>query len=237
MIVYAGIDGTGEWSDESYSVSFANSHVKKMYDQWPWPNLRFYHRGPSLLGLETRMYAKKAERFLRSKLESGQAKGVFLAGYSRGGAAVIEVASWLDGFFRDINVDCMLLFDAVDRSSEVGGLIFDTSIGRNVINCFHAMRDPKAKSRESFDNCGTRNRARYRLEKKFYCTHGGMGGVPWPNAPVGKKFIDEGWPDNETAVTPKQDAAGAQAVWDWMNPKMQLIRSHVSTSIRMGKRG
>jgi hypothetical protein len=236
MIIFAGIDGTGEWSDKSYENSFANSHVKKMADQWPWPRLSFYHRGPSAAGLETGYYAKKAEYFIRKKLKSGEAKGIVLAGYSRGGAAVIEVAHWLRGFFSDIDVDCMVLFDAVDRSTEVGGLIFDTAIGDNVLTCLHAKRDPKAKSRESFGNCGKRVKARVSMEKEFFCTHGGLGGVPWKKTPKGKKYIDEGFPDNATLVTPARDVAGAAEVWDWANPKMLAVRAMVMSQIVAGKR-
>ena len=235
MIVFAGIDGTGEWSDDSYHKTFANSHVKKIYDAWPWPNLRFYNRGPSLTGVETRYYAMKAANFVKSKVRSGEAKGIFLAGYSRGGAAVIEVASWFDNIIRaDTLVDCLVLFDAVDRSTEVGGIIFDTAIGKNVVNCIHAKRDPKAKSRESFGNCGTRNSARYSIEKEFFCTHGGLGGVPWTKVEPGEKYIDEGFPDFKTVITPAVDQTGAEEVWDWVNPKMRSIRQATMNRIAQG---
>ncbi len=113
MIAFAGIDGT--------NVNGGGSHVSKLAQDWPWQNLVLYKPGPTTLGLETGVLAQEAYGFVRQKMESGDAKGIFLAGFSRGGAAVIETASYLSSFFgKSYTVNCLALFDAVDRSTEVG---------------------------------------------------------------------------------------------------------------------
>jgi hypothetical protein len=218
MIAFAGIDGTGPLSNAAYAADFANSHIKRLYNNWPYPDLRFYSRGPSALGMETGVLAQKVHMFVKEAFDSGKAKAIFLAGYSRGGAAVIEAASYLHGFVWNTDVDCLILFDAVDRSTEVGGLIFDTRIRGNVKNCFHAMRDPAAGSRESFGNCGTKVTSHQTLHvvERFNCTHGAIGGTPWTGG-KDDDLIKESFPDGKTNVTYKQDALVANEVWKWMN--------------------
>ncbi len=222
MIAFAGIDGTGPLSNSTYARDFKDSHVNKLYQMWPWPELAFYSRGPSLLGLETGVLAQMAYGWVKNLYEKKKAKGIFLAGYSRGGAAVIEAAKYLHGFIWNTQVNGLILFDAVDRSTEVGGLIFDTPICSNVELCIHAMRDAKAKSRESFDNCGQRisdaNRTLV-LKKKFVCTHGGVGGTPWTGGKP-DEIIDEGGVDGKTTITYEQDKIVSKEVWKWVKPKV-----------------
>lgn len=222
MIAFAGIDGTGVISNTQYQKDFKESHVSKLYRNWPWPELAFYSRGPSMLGLETGVLAQMAYGWCKNLFDKGKAKGIFLAGYSRGGAAAIEAANFLHGFFWNTQVNCLILFDAVDRSTEVGGLIFDTPVRGNVEICLHAMRKPEAKSRESFGNCGqtiSDSEKTLLVSKKFFCTHGGVGGTPWVGGKPGD-FIDEEGVDGKTAITYEQDQRGAKEVWDWIKPKV-----------------
>jgi hypothetical protein len=121
MIAFAGIDGTGPDSNKKYALDFAESHVRRLYKSWPWPELAFYSRGPTTLGMETGVLAQEAYGWVRRLFKSGKAKGIFLAGFSRGGAAVVETAAYLNSFIgTTYTVNCLALFDAVDRSSEVG---------------------------------------------------------------------------------------------------------------------
>ena len=237
MIIYAGIDGTGPWSDKTYKRDFEHSFVNTLHKRWPYPGMSFYHRGPSLLGMETDNLARKVCKFVEKQVDKGKAKGVILAGYSRGGAAVIEAAKYLDGWFTDIFVDGLFLFDAVDRSTEVGGVIFDTPISKTVRKCYHAMRNPRSGSRESFGNCGRRVQDKTKtllIEKNsFFCTHGGMGGVPWEGK-AGVK-IDEGWPDNATNITPAQDKIGSTQVKNWMFPRVEGVIRAVKQRVNTGR--
>ncbi len=121
MIAFAGIDGTGPDSNKEYRENFAQSHVRRLYKSWPWPDLAFYSRGPTTLGMETGVLAQEAYGWIHRLIESGKAKGVFLTGFSRGAAAAIETASYLNSFIgKSYTVNCLALFDAVDRSTEVG---------------------------------------------------------------------------------------------------------------------
>jgi len=104
-------------------------------------------------------------------------KPVNLIGHSRGGLAVIEVARRLKGIDKNLKVNFMGLFDAVDRY-----IPFDTdSIPSNVEHVYHAIRSEKVGSRWYFGNTGTKrenkNATRY-TPKIFEATHGALGGDP-----------------------------------------------------------
>jgi len=178
------------------------------------------HRLPSMAFFRTR-------RVTRSQTEDRQynlleeRKKIFLTGYSRGGATVIDVARRLER--QGLQVEAMFLFDAVDQSAVLEG----GAIPNNVRICYHAMRNPITSSRESFGNCGTRaTRPRGLISRWFVTTHGGMGGVPWRAAGVpegGVTTINEGGTDQATTVTPAAEATGMHGVESWMWPH---LRSH-----------
>lgn len=186
MDIFGGIDGTGPYSDEKYQTGFENSNVKKL-SRLPWPGGRFYDRGPGADGFSTgfradEMAAKVARAYRDAAGNSGsspsrvasQLPRIFLSGYSRGGAAVANVAHTLND--QGIPVHCLLLFDAVDRSAT----IWRSSVPANVRFCFHAKRSPRSGSRTSFGNCSTTAHGNVRLVScEFMCTHGAMGGMPW----------------------------------------------------------
>jgi hypothetical protein len=221
MIIFAGIDGTGDWSNSKYRQTFANSHVNKLSrgeglgGAQAWISDPFYHRGPRLFGNDTFFQAIKVYNHVVTQLIANPGAGVFLSGYSRGGAAVIAAARWMK--LAGYAVDALFLFDAVDRAVPVNGY----TISSNVKQVYHARRDPQAKSRESFGNCGCmrENSSKTGYEERFFfATHGGLGGMPWDqeSVPIGEKFIGEGLPDGLTAVTPSDDKSGSDQVWAWM---------------------
>jgi len=245
MDIFFGVDGTGPDDNVTYSADFENSHVRTMWKTWHTTS-KGYIRGPSLAGSETAALRDKGLIWIKDELAkhkiaagSGDQNRVFLAGYSRGGAAVISLSYKL--MEAGIPVHAMMLFDAVDRSS-IGNT--DT-IPFNVGMCFHALRDPKAGSRESFGNCGRKwNPAVAYTEKTFFCTHGGVGGTPWKKngksgkieeletkhkvaatllgGYAGKKLADE---HDFTNVTVEQDKQGSAASWTWMEQKLKLARA------------
>jgi pimeloyl-ACP methyl ester carboxylesterase len=172
-----------------------------------------------------------------------EAEPVYLAGHSRGGAAVIAAAQRVRR-----KIAAMFLFDAVDRTVDLDC----ATISGNVQNVYHAMRNPEfakrfeterdkalletAKNlvlpttlggfptlisalklshvaaqdfkqkvlrfRTVFGNAGTSVQppGRY-FREKFMCTHGAVGGVPWPDVPG--------------------DADESKEVWTWMAARMQ----------------
>lgn len=258
MIIFVGIDGTGDWFNSNYAQTFTNSHVRKLSrgegigGSQAWIPGVFYHRGPRLFGNDTYIQACKAYKYVIAQLKDHPRARIFLSGYSRGGAGVIEVAYWLKSARHP--VDAIFLFDAVDKSIPVGGLPripydprrwsppFDPydpfnpkkwihppgrPISSNAKQVYHARRHPQAESRESFGNCGylreDSSKTGY-TEQYFLATHGGMGGMPWDNqsVPDGQRFINEGWPDGPTTLTPDADQNESHQVWNWMIEKVRV---------------
>lgn len=222
MIVYGGIDGTSN-EEETYGKTYYNSFVNRLSRNElvqftdPW-----YLRGPYVDGMDTDVRARACKNHVRDLYKSGKAKAIFLGGHSRGGAAVIEVAKWLAE--ENIPVECMILFDAVDRTTTTGGNVWNTPIARTVKRVIYAQRDVwRTHSRLSFGNCGfMHNAGTDFFHQKFFATHSGVGGVPWPNAVLPGTNIPNPtgciWEPCEIAstwVTPSAEAAGSQQVWSW----------------------
>ncbi len=198
------------------SPSFVTNEISRLWrrlsdEQSRLPSMAFFRtRRVSLSPVDAPQYNILEER-----------KKIFLTGYSRGGATVIDVARLLER--QGLQVEAMFLFDAVARSFVLEG----GAIPNNVRICYHAMRNPITSSRESFGNCGTRAiRPRGLIPAHFLTTHGGMGGVPWGASGVpgsGVATINEGFTDQSTTVTPAVEAAGMRRVESWMWPH---LRSH-----------
>jgi len=164
--------------------------------------------------------------FILERRRAGVDEPILLVGYSRGAAGVIAIAQWLQ---RDkIDVEAMILFDCVSRHLRLGSPVqivpmsADT-IPTSVRYAAHFMRSPASGSRSSFGNAGTiANEPTVYRQVMFVCTHGGMGGTPWP-VPEGQTpedFIVEAFPDGKTNVTYAQDAIGADRVWSYAKPFM-----------------
>lgn len=242
--ILIAVDGTGEFSNKDYAVSFANSHCMKLHSEWHTTG-KDYSRGPSLTGIETGaliLWMTRTARELMGKF--GADSRLFLCGYSRGGAAAIGAARNLG--FTDDAVHHLILFDAVDRSP----VPFLEKVTDNVLHVSHARRHPDAGSREIFGNCGTKVTAGTTYAEKFFnCTHGGVGGTPWTTA--GKDgTIDEMSPGEVTAaklttspllwkkinetrdtnVTLAQDQLGAAASWAWMKGQVDEKKLLTGTS-------
>jgi hypothetical protein len=203
-----------------------------------------YRRGPDLAATGANTVDPEALAALVRQLWNNGDRQIFMTGWSRGGAIVIDTAALLktmkpkDG--TTIEVEALFLFDAVDRARQLDA----REIPSNVKNCYHAMRDRKAKSRESFGNCGLRQespRTRLVTLADFYTTHGAMGGVPrgeqalpafkspvdptksnglvrWtsPEERLAQGCIDEGVPDGPTKVTVAQEWQQMMRVQFWM---------------------
>ncbi|MCY0095184.1 hypothetical protein [Hoeflea ulvae] len=239
MYVIAGIDGTGAYNDAEYSRHFRNSYVKQFSSNVGPPSFGHYQRGPSMEGASTKPRGEEAARQLVQALAPMQRKGakvgVFLTGFSRGGAAAIWAARVLAD--SKITVDAMFLFDAVDRAV---GLDVD-AVSPNVRSVYHARRSTSAESREFFGNCGVRYHKGSTVyhSKWFHCTHGAVGGTPWTSAGSdgkiyeGNTTISHGMMillpmplsvlarsqhhANKTKVTLEQEKSGSAKVFDWMS--------------------
>ncbi|MBX3638488.1 MAG: hypothetical protein KF683_24210 [Rubrivivax sp.] len=144
------VDGTGDFSDTDYAVSMAGSHCAVLHHLNKQHS--FYFRGPDLLsaikstgGTAQKVFQKvMQEEFPPAFLAPGQRQQprspIFLAGHSRGGAAVVRVAQLLAE--KNFFVDGMFLFDAVDRT-----VLLDSVqvVPWNVLKCYHAVRNEGAE--------------------------------------------------------------------------------------------
>jgi hypothetical protein len=244
MYIFAGIDGTGESNDAEYARSFRNSFVKGFTSGLQPPNVGQYQRGPTTEGSSTEPKGASAAKFVADSLKSNQFKGkqpgVFLTGFSRGGASAIHACKVLAE--NKISVDALFLFDAVDRAVGIDA----DEIPTNVRIVHHATRGPNTDSRGVFGNCGLRyfpSHTTYNI-KSFYCTHGAMGGTPWTQAGWDGKIYEDHVPVSKgmiillgaatgtlpaaasyvrslrTNVTIEQERAGSAAVHAWMTKNL-----------------
>lgn len=215
MAILLGIDGTGEVSNTAYGESFNESFVRRITrgSRIDEQNKR-YLRGPIAPGGGLLGAIGQGHAFVLNRYRQSGGDSVLLTGFSRGAAGVIVVAERLQR--EGIQVTAMLLFDAVDRH-----IVIDAQwIPNNVVRVLHLRRDPRARSRESFGNCGTNwSRPTVYEERFFVCTHGAVGGTYW-KPKQGQSLNDlvvEGFPDGKTAVTFAADKKASEAVWAYVN--------------------
>ena len=197
-----GVDGTGPFWNKVYNLEMSNSFVSKIcggvksptYWRGPdaidtflgGPNPRVVaeairmavvpNAAPAQLGLSP--FGAPAIVYPTSSTElSGLKDKVFLTGYSRGAATVLDAAVFLKEY--GIPVEAIFLFDSVTRSPWLSGKV----IPDNVKACYHAMRNELSKSRRSFGNsqvvCENSKKTKYEADNTFRTTHAGMGGTPW----------------------------------------------------------
>lgn len=234
-LIFGGVDGTSVENDTNYAEVFRDSNVHRTFLNWNY-GPKEYRRGPNVLDDRPDISTLESARAIRDFVVRHwgpysrapvYGKAVFLAGYSRGGAAVIETCKWLKD--RDIPVECLILFDPVDRTVGVGGMFDNTPIADNVRNVIHIVRSPAAKSRESFKNCGTKredwSKTKGAPPVAFLGTHAAMGGTLWPDPGPGQ-VIDEGFPwliDGPTAITGDMDRVAFAQVRNYFQAELRTI--------------
>lgn len=227
MPILVGIDGTGGGvspgasRDQSYDRDFADSFVTRICRGKD--NGRYF-RGPVTFGGGLVEAVTGGLAFINQRRAALPNEPILLTGYSRGACGVVAIAQQLRA--ANVKVRAMMLFDCVDRH-----VAYDAStIPNNVEFYKHVIRDPAARSRHSFGNDGMRWNSPTQAEpiQRYMCTHGGMGGTPWP-IPEGKRasdYVDEGWDEAlisptrhgpvwtyRTNVTFAQDRAVSGQVW------------------------
>jgi hypothetical protein len=124
------VDGTGEFSDESYAKSMANSFCTQIGKQLGGPNsaMASYQRGPTGEGARTGQKGREAAAILKKVAGLDRNAELFLAGYSRGASSAIIAAETLekDGVY----VKAMFLFDPVARHMCAGGEVIPANVRR-----------------------------------------------------------------------------------------------------------
>jgi pimeloyl-ACP methyl ester carboxylesterase len=123
------VDGTGPMFNATYDQAMKNSFCSQIARALG--SQASYYRGPHSFTVATvlRVWGGVAN------VIASRETRIFLAGYSRGGAAVTEVAHYLRDMALD--VEAMFLFDPVKRE---GGLPNAGTIPRNVKNCYKILR-------------------------------------------------------------------------------------------------
>ncbi|MCC6536378.1 MAG: LysM peptidoglycan-binding domain-containing protein [Bryobacterales bacterium] len=217
-VLLAAVDGTGTGDNAEYAKAYEDSFCHRLKKGWDAAT-GWYLRGPTTDGMDTADRGRQAAAWVAAN--RGLAKGVILAGHSRGAAAVIHAAYVLKD--AGIDVDYLFLFDAVNMQV----LLHTHRIPANVKCVFHAVREPYTRSRPFWGNCGRfcadKSKTTY-MEQFFFATHSGVGGVPWQI--YYKKIKGEDHPDDEiikeawepvaTRVTMKQDRMESARVEAWM---------------------
>lgn len=195
-----------------------------------------YIFGPDMFNAISLMVMADARAALRNRLRGYDSRPVILIGWSRGGAAAIHLAREMaDGrnFDKCLTVEALILLDAVDRSPL---LYTSDAIPGNVLNCYHAYRDPGVGSRPMFGNTGMRWEGHPEFKpEKFWATHAAFGGLPgtfggipfWDDTPSSKSFktivrnpsMPRCWDSvyTDTTISCVEDVAAARRIAKWMS--------------------
>jgi hypothetical protein len=223
MIALVCVDGTAmslEMDPDEYDKVMRGSHTRMVYLQWPNSH-QAYFRGPTVDGFKTREIAEKAAESARKLRGSPGVTRLFMFGHSRGGAAVIHAARLLQE--QNILIEFMGLFDAVQMTTTVDAAV----VPANVLMVRHARRNPSTRSRPGWGNCGTRTAAvlpNY-AERFFFCTHGAVGGTPYPREYEDHRgFIHEAGEHLSTKVTARDDERGSKSVWEYMKEEIKIAK-------------
>jgi dienelactone hydrolase len=198
------IDGTGPYNQELYDLAMARSFCWQLEVKFRgYPAV--YIPGPGNAGGTT--YAKARDgadaiQNYRKRNNYSNSKPIYLAGYSRGGATVIQLAKFLNQQIPKNEVKAMFLFDPVDRDVFLDG----QGIPNNVRNVYVVYRDQSIEdvntpwkpnwgygerpdkdiyARKWMGNCSVvpddpnATKVRYSVIKN--ASHGAAGGSPWNN--------------------------------------------------------
>lgn len=190
-----GIEGTG--SQDWGNLEMRRTFVRRILDQ---TRLRpaSYFIGPNMSGSDGQ---KIIDGAFQALMNGRHNKPIVLVGYSRGAAYCMKLAEMLANQYTEA-VDYLVLFDAVARQRE-----FDIpdNIPANVLNCFHAYRDPRMGSRYFFSNVGLKPANHFAtkfVSAMFRASHGGMGGT-WYDAKNDEGTVNWG----DLPFVPKKVAA------------------------------
>lgn len=176
-----------------------------------------YQQGPGIMGKETLAEANHAYSWCAKEYARDPSVQLMLAGYSRGGSAVIMAAERLHDI--GVPVHSMFLFDPVARHPYTGGEVIPANVAfsrvarrdqswnfvmkyEGTLSDSKMLGDSSNPCRPFFGNTGTnwRGLGDHRTPTVFKGSHGALGGVGW-------KFVIE-------------DAACQLQVSAWMAQQM-----------------
>ncbi len=203
------IDGTGPYSQEEYDLAMARSfcwQIEVKLRSYP----AVYVPGPGNAGGTTRLKAHDGVKAIIDSRKRGNTKRLYLAGYSRGGATVIQMAKFLKHQTREV-IQAMFLFDPVDRDVFLDG----SGIPTNVRNVYVIYRDQTIEEVDTpwKPNWGFGERPDYDIYARKWmgnckivakdtratnvretiitgASHGAVGGSPWTDRAADEAATD-----------------------------------------------
>lgn len=205
------IDGTGPYGPETYAEMMKNSFCKQITNQLG-RGKSIYIEGPGGAGLTTVRKSNMAYRMVHNYYDTliGTQKHepLYLAGYSRGGAAVLQLAKFLNEDESPLIIKGMFLFDPVNRDVNMNTDGLGTP--QNVRNLYVIYRDTTIEhvntwgvplvgnfdrdiyARKWMGRCfvdpqDSRNTKWQMKTVIFGASHGALGGSPWLQRAADKK--------------------------------------------------
>lgn len=184
-----------------------------------------YIFGPDLLNIISSVVMADARSAVENGLRGYDFRSVILTGWSRGGAAAIQLAREMaDGrsFGRCLTVEALILLDAVDRAVQYSS----DPIPSNVLHCYHAYRDPRVGSRPLFGNTGMQWEGHPDFKPvKFWATHSAFGGMPGASGSSASVRLGSWSSHNrcfdllytDTSISCAEDVASARQIAKWMS--------------------
>ena len=207
------VDGTGP--AKGYETAMAQSFCHVLSLQLGAS--AYYQRGPNNSGLEVLPEAARVFGYAMSEYRRDAGVQIMLAGYSRGGSAVIMAAELLEA--QGVPVHSMFLFDPVARHVYPGGEVIPSNVAfsrvarrdqswsfvmkyEGTLKTSDTLGDSSNPCRPFFGSTGLnwRGFGDHRTPTVFKGSHGALGGVGW-------KFVTE-------------DAACQLQVSAWMGQQM-----------------
>lgn len=186
------VDGTG--SPAGYDQAFAKSFCHVLGLQLG--GSAYYQQGPGNPGLEVAGEAARAFGYCLREYRQNPDVQIMMAGYSRGGSAVIMAAELLEPF--GVPVHSMFLFDPVARHVFPGGEVIPANVAfsrvarrdqswgfvkkyEGTLSDSPRLGDSSNPCRPFFGNTGLnwRGFGDHRTPTVFKGSHGALGGVGW----------------------------------------------------------
>ena len=208
------VDGTGPATGYAKAMEKSFCHVLSLQ----LGSAANYQRGPNSMGMETLPEAARAFGWCAKEYARDPSVQIMLAGYSRGGSAVIMAAEQLETI--GVPVHSMFLFDPVARHPYPGGEVIPGNVAfsriarrdqswsfvmkyEGTLSDSKKLGDSSNPCRPFFGNTGLnwRGLGDHQTPSVFKGSHGALGGVGW-------KFVTE-------------DAACQLQVSAWMGQQMR----------------
>lgn len=130
--MFLAVDGSGDADRAIYDDIMKDGFCRQLQAEFG----AAYIRGPTMSGSGFNKALDDIVMDVTRVKKNQPGDRIFLAGHSRGGAAVIAAAHILKTM--NIDIDALFLFDAVDRMVNMRSTKI---IPSNVRNCYHAMRN------------------------------------------------------------------------------------------------